>query len=45
MDEWVEPDGTIYRKNAEGNYDVIPPEKKSKAKKSVKKSASSKKAN
>tara|TARA_Y100000004_G_scaffold186575_1_gene238292 strand:+ start:837 stop:974 length:138 start_codon:yes stop_codon:yes gene_type:complete len=45
MDEWVEPDGTIYRKNKEGNYDVIPPEKKSKAKKSVKKSASTKKGN
>jgi len=35
MDEWIEPDGTIYRKNADGNYDVIPP-KASKPKKSKK---------
>lgn len=34
MDEWTEADGTIYRKNANGEYDVIPPTKKAtKAKK------------
>lgn len=26
--EWTEADGTIYRLNAEGKYDVIPLEKK-----------------
>ena len=36
MDEWVEPDGTIYRKNAEGNYDIIPPRKPKKKKASKK---------
>ena len=34
MDEWTEPDGTIYRLRKDGNYDVIPPTKKAtKAKK------------
>lgn len=28
--EWTEADGTVYRLNAEGNYDVIPPAKKAK---------------
>ena len=45
MDEWTEEDGTIYRKNKEGGYDVIPPKKEKKKSKSVKKSASTKKAN
>lgn len=31
MNEWTEEDGTIYRLNSDGNYDVIAP-KKSKAK-------------
>jgi hypothetical protein len=37
--EWTEADGTIYRLNSEGNYDVIPPAKKAKkpAKKQSKK--------
>lgn len=34
MDEWTEEDGTIYRKNANGDYDIISPTKKAtKAKK------------
>ena len=33
MDEWTEPDGTIYRLRKDGNYDVIPPKKATKAKK------------
>ena len=45
LEEWTEADGTIYRLNKDGNYDVIPPVKKSKAKKSVKKSANTKKGN
>jgi hypothetical protein len=28
--EWTEADGTVYRLNADGNYDVIPPAKKAK---------------
>ena len=28
IEEWTEADGTIYRLNADGNYDVIPPDKK-----------------
>tara|TARA_R110000787_G_scaffold256422_1_gene361695 strand:- start:2332 stop:2475 length:144 start_codon:yes stop_codon:yes gene_type:complete len=43
--EWTEADGTIYRLNIDGDYDVIPPVKKSKVKKSVKKSANTKKGN
>lgn len=37
--EWTEADGTIYRLNSDGNYDVIPPAKKAKkpAKKQSKK--------
>ena len=41
LKEWTEADGTVYRLNAEGNYDVIPPTKsksKAKAKHKVKKS-------
>ena len=45
MDGWTEPDGTVYRLREDGDYDVIPPVKKSKVKKSVKKSASAKKGN
>ena len=40
MDEWTEADGTIYRKNDKGGYDVIPPVK---AKKPAKKDKKSKK--
>lgn len=32
MDEWTEPDGTVYRLKENGDYEAIPP-KKSKAKK------------
>jgi len=42
LKEWTEADGTIYRLNSEGNYDVIPPAKatkKPRAKKSSKKKA------
>ena len=28
MDEWTEPDGTVYRLNKDGDYDVIPSKKK-----------------
>jgi len=42
---WTEADGTVYRLVREGKYEVIPPAKKSKEKKSVKKSASIKKGN
>ena len=41
LKEWIEADGTIYRLNADGNYDVIPPtnsKSKAKAKPKAKKS-------
>ena len=40
MDEWTEPDGTVYRKREDGSYEVIAPPKKkdSKKKKATKKS-------
>ena len=38
MDEWTEPDGTVYRLNKDGDYDVIPPKKATKANKPKKKS-------
>ena len=45
LKEWTEADGTVYRLREDGKtYDVIPPAKKSKAKKSEK-SANNKKGN
>jgi len=32
IEEWTEADGTIYRLNADGDYDVIPPVKKKRRK-------------
>jgi hypothetical protein len=45
LTEWTEEDGTIYRLNIDGDYDIISPAKNSKVKKSVKKSANTKKGN
>ncbi len=45
MEGWTEPDGTVYRIKENGDYEVIPPKKEKKEKKSVKKSASTKKGN
>ena len=28
MDEWTEPDGTVYRLKENGDYEVIPPKKR-----------------
>ena len=42
LKEWTEADGTVYRLNKDGNYDIIPPAKK-KVAKSTKKPKSSKK--
>lgn len=40
LKEWTEADGTVYRLREDGKtYDVIPPAKKSKAKKKSGKSA------